>query len=71
MFVFSLQIITLCFTLLLAVFIATNKAFGDVDICVNSAGVLDEVNWRRMMQINLVCGAVYAWGSYRFCLTAH
>ena len=60
MFVFSLQIITLCFTLLSAVFIATNEAFGDVDICVNSAGLFDEVNWRRMMQINLVCRPMHS-----------
>ena len=35
-------------------FNATTKKFGGLDIVVNNAGIGDEINWEKMIAINLV-----------------
>ena len=41
----------LCFV---AVFTDATSVFGCVEICVNTAGILNEENWRHTLQVNLV-----------------
>lgn len=31
------------------------ETFNQIDILVNSAGIVNEIEWERMIQINLVC----------------
>ena len=33
----------------------TKEEFGGIDIVCNNAGIGDEVKWRKMLAINLVC----------------
>ena len=38
----------------IGVFSKTEAAFGKVDIFVNTAGIINEINWHRMMEVNFV-----------------
>ena len=35
-------------------FQTTIKVFGKVDILCNNAGVADEINWKKMIAVNMV-----------------
>ena len=37
----------------------TKEEFGGIDIVCNNAGVVNEGNWRTMVDINLVCYAIF------------
>ena len=37
------------------VFQKTKEYYGQLDIVVNNAGILDEVDWVKSININLVC----------------
>lgn len=32
----------------------TIENYGNIDILINSAGIMDEINWERSLQVNLV-----------------
>lgn len=37
-----------------ATFENTKKTFGGIDIVCNNAGIVDESQWRKMLDVNLV-----------------
>jgi NAD(P)-dependent dehydrogenase (short-subunit alcohol dehydrogenase family) len=46
----------------------TTEAFGTLDIVVNNAGIFDDINWEKEVDINLVghrylyCTSIHKWG---------
>lgn len=37
-----------------SVFKQTKEHFGSLDIVVNNAGIFDEINWEKLLKVNLV-----------------
>lgn len=43
----------------IAVFNKAKSAFGRIDVVINNAGILNENQWRRMIEVNVVSTKCY------------
>ncbi len=47
------------------------ESLGKVTLVVNNAGILDEINWRHMMDVNTVRLWAAEQSLFYFCVSAH
>ena len=46
----------------------TVEKYGNLDIVVNNAGIVDEIDWERTVNINLVWYGIHIIGHLVYCV---